>query len=113
MGDGVKGCHITVFIGTDSSIKLEPCMAVPTTDITVQSANQSLCGLLQHVFCSRVTSNLALKCRAGASRTNVCDTYPVGSRVGDTKVARGAASDPEGELTFQVGSSTASRRLEP
>ena len=35
VGYGVPGCHITVFIGTDSSIKVEPCGQVPTTDIFV------------------------------------------------------------------------------
>ena len=50
VGDGVPGCHITVYIGTDSGIKLEPCGAVPTTDVTVQSASRSLFGLLQYIF---------------------------------------------------------------
>ena len=80
-GDGVPGCHITVYVGTDSDIKLEPCGAAPTTDVTVQSANKSLVGLLQYIFGSLVTSNLDLKCRAGsttslncgASRHHVCD----------------------------------------
>ena len=105
VGDGVPGCHITFYIGTSSNFKLEPCDAVPTTDITVQSANDSLHGLLQFVFCSPVTSNLALKCRVGPALVGR-------SHVGDTKVVE-ATSDQEGDsLTFPIGGSTATRRLE-
>ena len=102
VGDGAPGCHITVYIGTGSDLKLEPCGAVPTAEITAQIASDSLRGLLQYVFCSLVTSNLALKCRVGP-------VHMGGSHVGDTMVV-GAASGQEGEsLTFPVRGSTANR----
>ena len=98
LGDGAPGCHITFYVGTGSDLKLEPCDAVPTTEITVQIASDSLRGLLQYVFCSLVTSNLALKCRVGRPRSLQGEGWP---HVGDTMVV-GAASEMEGELTFPV-----------
>ena len=45
-GDGVPGCHVTTYVGTTENLQWELCNAVPSTDISVQSAQASLAGLL-------------------------------------------------------------------
>ena len=93
MGDGAPGCHIRSYVGTGSHLALKTCDAIPTTDVTLQTANDSLRSLLQF-FCSHVTSNLVLKYRAGSGSCRGTVTY--GARVGDTR---------------GVGVPTANRRL--
>ena len=53
VGDGAPGCHVTTFVGTSEDLQWNLCNAVPSTDITVRSANACLEGLLR-VFWDRI-----------------------------------------------------------
>ena len=53
VGDGVPGCHVATFVGTTENLQLESCSAVPSTDVTVQSSNDSLLCLLRF-FCNQI-----------------------------------------------------------
>ena len=67
VGDGVPGCHVTTYVGTTEDLQLEACSAVPSTDITVQSAASSLAGLLMFVISRSGYCNPAIYIRTAAS----------------------------------------------
>ena len=66
VGDGVPGCHVTTYVGTTEDLQLEACGAVPSTDITVQSAASSLAGLLMFVTSRSGYCNPAIYIRTAA-----------------------------------------------
>ena len=52
-GSGAAGCHVPTYVGTTEDVKFQWCNSVPCTDISVQSAKEGLCSLLQH-FCKQI-----------------------------------------------------------